>query len=84
MCERKSKPHLLSSAVFCGVWNRSFSVRPTCCAAVFANGEFELLFDRRNLEVVVNGVGPVGPQAQIKPQLIAGGSVGELIYLVQT
>lgn len=59
-------------------------MRPTCCAAVFANGEFELLFDRRNLEVVVNGVGPVGPQAQIKPQLIASGSVGELIYLVQT
>lgn len=59
-------------------------MRPTCSATVSSNGEFELLFDRCNLEAVVNGVGPVGPQAEIKPHLIASGSVGELIYLVQT
>lgn len=81
MSERKSKLYLLSFAVFGGV---SYGRRPTCCAAVFANGEFELLSDRRDLEVVVNGVDPVWPQAQIEPQLVAGWGVGELVYVVET
>lgn len=84
MSERKAKLRLLPSVAYGSILSKSCSRRLTCCAAVFPNGELELLSDRRDLEVIINGVGPVWPQAQIKPQLIAGGSVGELIYLVQT
>lgn len=57
---------------------------PTCCPAVFAHGELELLLDRSNFEVVVHGEDFLRAQAQVEPQLVLSGSVGELIYLIQT
>lgn len=57
---------------------------PTCCPAVFADGEFKLLLDRCNLKVVIHSVHSLWAQAQVKPQLVLGRSVGELIDLIQT
>lgn len=71
--------------LFCWLFWKDFrSKKPTCCATVFANSEFELLLDRRNLEFVIHGVGSLWTQAQVKPQLILSRSVGKLIYLIQT
>lgn len=56
----------------------------TRCSAVRADSDSEILLDRGNLEAVVHGVGSLGTEAQVKPQLVLSGSVGELIYLIQT
>lgn len=58
--------------------------RPTCCAAVLADGELELLPGCGNLEVVVHGVDSLGAHTQLEPQLVPSGSVGQLVDLVQT
>lgn len=88
---REPKP-LASSLVscqfffpFCWQFGKDLrNKRPTCCAAVFADGEPELLPGCCNLEVVVHGVDSLRAHTQVEPQLVPSGRVGQLVDLLQT
>lgn len=58
--------------------------RLTCCATVFADSDLEFLLDRCDLKVVVRSIGSLSTHSQVKPQLVLGRCVGELINLTQT